>query len=235
MKNLITLLLMGLLSINTAYAAGSSVTLDHVEIDITDQASLQRGAQTFINYCLSCHSASFMRYNRMAKDIGLTDDQVKDSLMFASDKIGDTMTIAMRPDDAKKWFGVTPPDLSVISRSRGTDWLYTYLRTFYLDGNKPMGTNNVAFKDVGMPHVLWEQQGYMAMDENSHSLALDSEGQLSKTEYDQMVADLVNFLAYLGEPSKLQRMELAKWVFLYLIILLLVAYPMKKAFWKDIH
>jgi ubiquinol-cytochrome c reductase cytochrome c1 subunit len=155
--------------------------------------------------------------------------------MFASDKIGDTMTIAMRPDDAKKWFGVTPPDLSVISRSRGTDWLYTYLRTFYLDGNKPMGTNNVAFKDVGMPHVLWEQQGYMAMDENSHSLALDSEGQLSKTEYDQMVADLVNFLAYLGEPSKLQRMELAKWVFLYLIILLLVAYPMKKAFWKDIH
>jgi ubiquinol-cytochrome c reductase cytochrome c1 subunit len=235
MKNLIILLLMGLLSINTAYAAGSSVTLDHVEIDITDQASLQRGAQTFINYCLSCHSASFMRYNRMAKDIGLTDDQVKDSLMFASDKIGDTMTIAMRPDDAKKWFGVTPPDLSVISRSRGTDWLYTYLRTFYLDGNKPMGTNNVAFKDVGMPHVLWEQQGYMAMDENSHSLALDSEGQLSKTEYDQMVADLVNFLAYLGEPSKLQRMELAKWVFLYLIILLLVAYPMKKAFWKDIH
>lgn len=235
MKNLITLLLMGLLSINTAYAAGSSVALDHVEIDITDQASLQRGAQTFINYCLSCHSASFMRYNRMAKDIGLTDDQVKDSLMFASDKIGDTMTIAMRPDDAKKWFGVTPPDLSVISRSRGTDWLYTYLRTFYLDSNKPMGTNNVAFKDVGMPHVLWEQQGYMAMDEDSHSLALDSEGQLSKTEYDQMVADLVNFLAYLGEPSKLQRMELAKWVFLYLIILLLVAYPMKKAFWKDIH
>jgi ubiquinol-cytochrome c reductase cytochrome c1 subunit len=235
MKNLIALLLMGLLSINTAYAAGSSVALDHVEIDITDQASLQRGAQTFINYCLSCHSASFMRYNRMAKDIGLTDEQVKDSLMFASDKVGDTMTIAMRPDDAKKWFGVTPPDLSVISRSRGTDWLYTYLRTFYLDSNKPMGTNNVAFKDVGMPHVLWEQQGYMAMDEDSHSLALESKGKLSKTEYDQMVADLVNFLAYLGEPSKLQRMELAKWVFLYLIILLLVAYPMKKAFWKDIH
>jgi ubiquinol-cytochrome c reductase cytochrome c1 subunit len=235
MKNLITLLLMGLLSLNTAYAAGSSVALDHVEIDITDQASLQRGAQTFINYCLSCHSASFMRYNRMAKDIGLTDDQVKDSLMFASDKVGDTMTIAMRPDDAKKWFGVTPPDLSVISRSRGTDWLYTYLRTFYLDGNKPMGTNNVAFKDVGMPHVLWEQQGYMAMDESTHTLTLDSEGQLSKTEYDQMVGDLVNFLAYLGEPSKLQRMELAKWVFLYLIILLLIAYPMKKAFWKDIH
>ncbi len=235
MKNLITLLLTALLSINTAFAAGSSVALDHVEIDITDQASLQRGAQTFVNYCLSCHSASFMRYNRMAKDLGLTDDQVKESLMFASDKIGDTMTIAMRPQDAKKWFGVTPPDLSVISRSRGTDWLYTYLRTFYLDSNKTMGTNNVAFKDVGMPHVLWEQQGYQAMNHETHALELDSEGELTKTEYDQMVADLVNFLAYLGEPSKLQRMELAKWVFLYLIILLLVAYPMKKAFWKDIH
>lgn len=235
MRKLITLFLMALVSVNTAFAAGSSVPLDHVEIDITDQASLQRGAQTFVNYCLSCHSASFMRYNRMAKDIGLTDDQVKESLMFASDKVGDTMTIAMRADDAKKWFGVTPPDLSVISRSRGTDWLYTYLRTFYLDSEKPMGTNNVAFKDVGMPHVLWEQQGYQAMDADSHALALDGEGQLTKTEYDQTVADLVNFLAYLGEPSKLQRMALAKWVFLYLVIFLLVAYPMKKAFWRDIH
>jgi ubiquinol-cytochrome c reductase cytochrome c1 subunit len=223
------------MSINTAYAAGGAVHLDEVEIDITDQASLQRGAKTFVNYCLSCHAASFMRYNRMAKDIGLTDEQVKDNLMFASEKIGDTMTIAMRPDDAKKWFGVTPPDLSVISRSRGTDWLYTYLRTFYIDDAKTMGTNNVAFKDVGMPHVLWEQQGYQALNHDTHELELAVEGKLTKTEYNQMVADLVNFLAYLGEPSKLQRMALAKWVFLYLIIFLLVAYPMKKAFWRDIH
>jgi ubiquinol-cytochrome c reductase cytochrome c1 subunit len=223
------------MSINTAYAAGGAVHLDEVEIDITDQASLQRGAKTFVNYCLSCHAASFMRYNRMAKDIGLTDEQVKDNLMFASEKIGDTMTIAMRPDDAKKWFGVTPPDLSVISRSRGTDWLYTYLRTFYIDDAKTMGTNNVAFKDVGMPHVLWEQQGYQALNHDTHELELVVEGKLTKTEYNQMVADLVNFLAYLGEPSKLQRMALAKWVFLYLIIFLLVAYPMKKAFWRDIH
>jgi ubiquinol-cytochrome c reductase cytochrome c1 subunit len=223
------------MSINTAYAAGGAVHLDEVEIDITDQASLQRGAKTFVNYCLSCHAASFMRYNRMAKDIGLTDEQVKDNLMFASEKIGDTMTIAMRPDDAKKWFGVTPPDLSVISRSRGTDWLYTYLRTFYIDDAKTMGTNNVAFKDVGMPHVLWEQQGYQALNHDTHELELAVEGKLTKTEYNQMVADLVNFLAYLGEPSKLQRMALAKWVLLYLIIFLLVAYPMKKAFWRDIH
>jgi len=235
MRNLITLLLMTLMSINTAYAAGGGVHLDEVEIDITDQASLQRGAKTFVNYCLSCHAASFMRYNRMAKDIGLTEEQLKDNLMFASDKVGDTMTIAMRPQDAKKWFGVTPPDLSVISRSRGTDWLYTYLRTFYLDDAKTMGTNNVAFKDVGMPHVLWEQQGYQAMSHETHALELETEGKLSKTEYNQLVADLVNFLAYVGEPSKLQRMALAKWVLLYLVIFLLVAYPMKKAFWRDIH
>jgi ubiquinol-cytochrome c reductase cytochrome c1 subunit len=144
------------------------------------------------------------------------------------------MTVAMRAEDAKKWFGVTPPDLSVISRSRGTDWLYTYLRTFYLDSSKPMGTNNLAFKDVGMPHVLWEQQGYAALDESNH-LALVEEGEISSFAYDQQIYDLVNFLAYLGEPSKLQRMALAKWVFLYLIIFFLVAYPLKKAFWKDVH
>lgn len=217
-----------------AIAASEGVHLDHADIDITDQASLQRGAKTFVNYCLSCHSASYMRYNRMAKDLGLTDDQVKDNLMFASDKIGETMTVAMRAEDAQKWFGVTPPDLSVISRARGTDWLYTYLRTFYLDESRPMGTNNMAFKDVGMPHVLWEQQGYLAKDEHGE-LVEAKQGPLSKHEYDGMVNDLVNFLAYIGEPSKLQRMELAKWVLLYLALFFFVAYPLKKAFWRDIH
>jgi ubiquinol-cytochrome c reductase cytochrome c1 subunit len=233
MKSVILTLFIGFFSAQI-FAAGGSMTLDEIDVDITDQASLQRGAKTFMNYCLSCHSASYMRYNRMAKDLGLTDDQVKDNLMFASDKVGDTMTVAMRAEDAKKWFGVTPPDLSVISRSRGTDWLYTYLRTFYLDSSKPMGTNNLAFKDVGMPHVLWEQQGYAALDESNH-LALVEEGEISSFAYDQQIYDLVNFLAYLGEPSKLQRMALAKWVFLYLIIFFLVAYPLKKAFWKDVH
>jgi ubiquinol-cytochrome c reductase cytochrome c1 subunit len=233
MKSVILTLFIGFFSAQI-FAAGGSITLDEIDVDITDQASLQRGAKTFMNYCLSCHSASYMRYNRMAKDLGLTDDQVKDNLMFASDKVGDTMTVAMRAEDAKKWFGVTPPDLSVISRSRGTDWLYTYLRTFYLDSSKPMGTNNLAFKDVGMPHVLWEQQGYAALDESNH-LALVEEGEISSFAYDQQIYDLVNFLAYLGEPSKLQRMALAKWVFLYLIIFFLVAYPLKKAFWKDVH
>lgn len=218
-----------------ALAASGGVHLDHVEIDITDKASLQRGAQTFVNYCLSCHEASFMRYNRMAKDLGLTEDQVKENLMFASDKIGDTMTVAMRPEDAQKWFGVTPPDLSVIARARGTDWLYTYLRTFYLDESRPMGTNNLAFKDVGMPHVLWEQQGYLAKDEATGKLVQASEGELSQHAYNEMTHDLVNFLAYISEPSKLERMALAKWVLLYLIIFFLVAYPLKKAFWKDVH
>jgi len=215
--------------------ASESVHLEKVEIDLSDKASLQRGAQTFVNYCLSCHQAAYMRYNRMGKDLGLTGQQVKDNLMFASDKIGDTMTVAMRSQDAKKWFGTTPPDLSVISRSNGVDWLNGYLRSFYLDGSKTMGTNNAVFKDVGMPHVLWQQQGYLHRDEESGHLSAETEGELSKYDYDLMVADLVNFLAYIGEPSKIQRLELAKWVLLYLFILFLVVYPMKKAFWKDIH
>ena len=237
MRTLIIALFMGLLSVSTGQimAAGGGVHLDPVEINLSDKASLQRGAKTFINYCLSCHSASFMRYNRMAKDIGLTDDQVRENLMFASDKIGDTMTIAMRSKDAKKWFGVVPPDLSVISRARGTAWLNTYLRSFYLDESKPMGTNNTGFKDVGMPHGLWQQQGYLSHNEETGHLAQDSEGEMSNHEYNTMVADLVNFLAYIGEPSKIQRLALGKWVLLYLFILFLVVYPMKKAFWKDIH
>jgi ubiquinol-cytochrome c reductase cytochrome c1 subunit len=217
-----------------AMAASGPVELDHIEIDITDQASLQRGAQTFVNYCLSCHSASFMRYKRMAKDLGLTEDQVKENLMFASDKIGDAMTVAMRAEDAEKWFGVTPPDLSVISRASGTDWLYTYLRTFYQDESRPMGTNNVAFKDVGMPHVLWEQQGYLSKDDHG-DLSQAVKGKLSEHDYNQQVYDLVNFLAYVGEPSKLQRMALAKWVLLYLFIFFIIAYALKKAYWEDVH
>lgn len=235
MRTLIFALFIGLMSATSSqvFAASGGIHLEPVDIDLSDKASLQRGAKTFVNYCLSCHSASFMRYNRMAKDLELTDEQVIENLMFASEKIGDTMTIAMRADDAKKWFGVTPPDLSVISRARGTDWLNTYLRTFYLDETKPTGTNNLAFKDVGMVHVLWQQQGYLANTEGHLSNA--SAGKLSSSEYNGMIADLVNFLAYIGEPSKIQRLALGKWVLLYLFIFFLVAYPMKKAFWKDIH
>ena len=239
MRTLIFTVFIGLMSMTSisVMATSGGVHLDKVEIDLTDQASLQRGAQTFVNYCLSCHQASYMRYNRMAKDLGLTEEQVINNLMFASEKIGDTMTVAMRADDAKKWFGVTPPDLSVISRSKGTDdWLYTYLRTFYLDESKQAtGTNNLTFKDVGMPHVLWQQQGYLAQDEETHDLISVTDGTVSSREYNVMIQDLTNFMAYVGEPSKLQRLALGKWVLLYLVIFFLVAYPMKKAFWRDIH
>jgi ubiquinol-cytochrome c reductase cytochrome c1 subunit len=238
MRTLIFTLFISLIAITSspmAIAASGGVHLDKVEIDITDQASLQRGAKTFVNYCLSCHEASYMRYNRMAKDIGLTDKQVAENLMFSSDKVGDTMTVAMRAEDAKKWFGVVPPDLSVIARAKGTDWLYTYLRTFYLDNAKAMGTNNTTFKDVGMPHVFWQEQGYLTTDDESHKLVSATTGSVSSHEYNLMIKDLTNFLAYIGEPSKLQRLALAKWVLLYLVLFFLVAYPMKKAFWRDIH
>lgn len=216
------------------FAASGQIRLDPVAIDLSDKASLQRGAKTFMNYCLSCHSAAYMRYNRMGKDLGLSDAQVAESLMFASDKVGDTMTVAMRPEDAKKWFGVVPPDLSVISRARGTDWLYSYLRNYYLDSNKPMGTNNLIFKDVGMPHVLWQEQGYVRKDSDNKLHALTGD-QTTAFEYNIMIRDLVNFLAYIGEPSKIERLALGKWVLLYLALFFFVAYPLKKAFWEDVH
>ena len=220
-------------TLNPAYAASPQLQLKPVDIDLSDKASLQRGARTFMNYCLTCHSASYMRYNRMGKDLGLTDEQVKTSLMFASEKVGETMTIAMRPEDAKKWFGSIPPDLSVISRARGADWLYSYFQTFYLDNKKVMGTNNSTFKNVGMPHVLWQDQGYLQKGTNGDLTRL-SEGDLPKGDYDEMIRDLVNFLAYIGEPSKIQRLALGKWVLIYLALFFFVAYPLKKVIWEDI-
>ena len=225
--------LLAFFTLNPAYAASAQLQLKSVDIDLSDKASLQRGARTFMNYCLTCHSASYMRYNRMGRDLGLTDEQVKDSLMFASEKVGETMTIAMRPDDAKKWFGSIPPDLSVISRARGAEWLYSYFQTFYIDNKKVMGTNNSTLKNVGMPHVLWQDQGYLQKGTNGDLTRL-SEGDLTKDEYDEMARDLVNFLAYIGEPSKIQRLALGKWVLIYLALFFFVAYPLKKVIWEDV-
>lgn len=216
-------------------AAPSGAKLDSFKVDLYDQASLQRGAQIFTNYCLSCHAASYMRYNRMGEYLGLSDEQVMENLMFATDKIGETMEIAMRPEDAKKWFGVTPPDLSVIARARGTDWLYSYLRNFYLDDTRPMGTNNPFLVNASMPHVLWEQQGFLALDGESAEMSLASEGDLTPRQYDRYVGDLVNFLAYISEPSKLDRLALGKWVLLYLAFFFVIALALKKAYWKDVH
>ncbi len=237
MKALMIAAIMAMISLGSAplMAASSGATLDHFEVDLRDQASLQRGAQIFTNYCLSCHSASLMRYNRMAKDLGISEELVIENLMFTTDKIGNTMDVAMRPEDAKKWFGVTPPDLSVIARARGTDWLYSYLRHFYLDDSRPMGTNNPFLVNASMPHVLWEQQGFLEKDPETGEMTLVREGELTPHQYDEYVGDLVNFLAYISEPSKLQRLALGKWVLLYLALFFVIALALKKAYWKDVH
>ena len=237
MKKIITLfaLLMPLLAV-----ANEGVKLDHAPIDPNNQESLQRGAKMFVNYCLNCHSAAYMRYNRLA-DIGLSDAQIKANLMFASEKVGDPMTIAMNKKDAKLWFGAAPPDLSVQARAyaNGPDWLYTYLRGFYRDDTHPTGWNNTVYDKVAMPHVLWQLQGQQVLkvDEKTeeHTLVLDKPGTLSPAEYDASVADLVNYLVYMAEPAKSKRMHLGLIVLLFLGLMFVLTYYLKKEFWKDIH
>jgi ubiquinol-cytochrome c reductase cytochrome c1 subunit len=241
MKKTILAILMVLPTL--AMAAGGSYT-EKVDYDLHNKESLQNGAKLFVNYCLSCHSAAYQRYNRMGEDLGLTDAQVKANLMFASEKVGETMTVALQTEDAKKMFGTKVPDLSVVARARGADWLYTYLRTFYKDESRPFGVNNVTFPDVGMPHVLWELEGMKKLvnaDEmkahpgTAPKFEKISDGKMSAVEYDNAMRDLTAFMVYIGEPAKLVRYELGVWVILFLVILFLVAYPMKKEFWKDIH
>lgn len=231
MKKLSVLLL---LLPSFAMAAGGGVPLDKAPIDLSDKESLKNGAKLFMNYCLSCHSAKFMRYKRMADDLGMSDQEVLDNLVYTGAKIHDTMEIAMPADQASKWFGTTPPDLSVISRSRGDDWLYTYLRGFYKDPSRPMGVNNIAFKDVGMPHVLAGLQGNQSLKEDG-TLVVDGSGTMSVEEYDKAVGDLVNFLAYVGEPVKAYRMTLGWYVLGFLLIMLILTYRLKKEYWKDVH
>lgn len=218
--------------------ANEHVKLDHAPIDPSNQVSLQRGAKTFVNYCLNCHSASYMRYNRL-QDIGLTDAQIKANLLFAGDKVGDTMTVAMPKADAKAWFGATPPDLSVEARARGADWLYSYLRGFYRDDTRPTGWNNTVYDKVAMPHVLWELQGQQVLKVNEateeHVLVLDKPGTISPAEYNLMVADLVNYLVFMAEPFKERDKHLGLLVLAFLGLLFVLTYALKKEFWKDIH
>ncbi len=235
-----------LMSVSVAASATGSGHLLHMDVNLADQTSLQRGARTFTNYCLSCHSAAYMRYNRMGEDLGISDDVIKANFIFGDKKVGDTMTVSMQKDDAVNLFGVAPPDLSVVARARGADWLYTYFKTFYIDESRPFGVNNLVFKDVGMPHVLWSLQGMQRLDKPEASeglhhnpthedLHLVSPGTQSEEEYDQTVRDLVNFLVYLGEPIKLKRNKIGIWVMLYLLIFLMVAYMLKKEYWRDVH
>lgn len=214
--------------------ANAEVHLDKAPIDPSDQASLQRGARTFINNCLNCHSANYMRYNRL-QDIGLTEKQIKENLLFTAEKVGDPMTSAMNKKDAKKWFGVLPPDLSVEVRARGEDWAYTYMRSFYRDETRPSGWNNLVFDKVAMPHVFYELQGEQALDHETHTLKLTKSGRMSVEEYNAMVGDLTNYMAYMSEPAKQQRNHLGWFVLLFLGVLLVLTYKLKKAYWKDIH
>jgi ubiquinol-cytochrome c reductase cytochrome c1 subunit len=198
-------------------AAEAGHPLDRAPIEPRDLVSLQAGARTYVNYCLGCHGLQYMRYNRLT-DLGLTEQQIADNLMFTADKIGETMKVALSTQDGKAWWGVPPPDLSVIARVRGADWLYTYLRTFHRDDKTPTGWNNRVFPNAAMPHVLWKVQ----------------EGQ-STVQYDRTVRDLVNFLVYVGEPAAQSRKAWGVVVLFVLGVLFVLAYAMKNAFWKDVR
>lgn len=234
--------------------AEGGVPLDKFPTErMNDVSSLQNGAKLFVNYCLNCHSASYMRYNRM-HDIGLTDQQIKENLLFASSKVGDTMHVALDPKQAKLYFGAVPPDLSVIARSRasergsGADYLYTYLRSFYRDDSRPTGWNNIAFPNVGMPHALWQLQGQQKAifeqvknpedptktDEVFKGFELAVPGTMTPAEYNSNVADLVAYLQWMGEPAQAQRVRLGVWVLLFLAMMTVFAWRLNAAYWKDV-
>ena len=223
----------------TVLAAGAAVHLDKAPDVQDDKAALQNGAKVFVNYCLSCHGLSFVRYNRLT-ELGLTDQQVRDNLMFTADKIGEQMRVAARSAEQKQWFGAAPPDLSLVARARasgdgsGADWLYTYMRSFYRDSERATGWNNTLFANVGMPHVLWELQGQQKLNHETHQLERDVPGQMSPAEYDKMTADLVGFLVWAGEPGAGFRKQLGVGVLLFLVVLLGVSYALKKEYWKDV-
>ncbi len=255
MKKFIATLLIGL-----GLASGAMANTGGMEWDkfpkekMTDVASLQNGAKIFVNYCLNCHAAAFMRYNRL-RDIGLTEAQIKGNLMFATEKVGDVMKVSLDPKQAKDWFGATPPDLTVIARSRadgakgsGADYLYTYMRTFYRDETKATGWNNLAFPSVAMPHVLWEMQGQRAAkfveeaDPHDHAKKVHvfkgfeqlTPGTMDARAYDNAVGDLVAYLQWMGEPAQAQRFRLGVLVLLGLGIFTLFAWRLNASYWKDV-
>ncbi len=226
----------------SVFASGGEVKLEHADIDLSDNASLERGAKNYVTYCLGCHSIKHMRYKRIAIDLELDEKEVLQVITPYGANIYDKMHTAMNRHDATKWFGTYPPDLSLISRSRGADWLYIYLKSFYKDPSKPMGVNNTVFEDVGMPNVLWQLQGEQiaitATEDGKdviEELQQISAGQMSPKEFDQFVNDLVNFLEYAGEPVQLERERMGKYVLFFLLMFTVVAFLLKREYWKDIH
>jgi ubiquinol-cytochrome c reductase cytochrome c1 subunit len=252
------MLALALLAAPLAAVAAEGATLDRLPADVNpnDPVSLQRGAQVYVNYCMGCHSAGYMRYNKL-QEIGLSEQQIRDNLIFTGAKVGELMKTAMDSRDSKEWFGAPPPDLSVIARSRsshagsGADWLYSYLRGFYRDPSRPSGWNNTVYPNVGMPHVLWQLQGEQALEAQVRSIPIGNKGEVRKYEeqklvlvkpgamrpavYDRMVADLVNFLVYVGEPARQLRVELGIWVLMVLAAFTFLSYLIKKEYWKDVH
>jgi ubiquinol-cytochrome c reductase cytochrome c1 subunit len=234
-----------------AMASGGGALVQHAGNDVADVASLQRGARNFVNYCMGCHSAKYIRFNKLQEDLQLTDEQMQQNLMFRAKKTDELMEVSMMPADAERWFGQTPPDLTLVARSRGTDWLYSFLKSFYLDERAATGTNNLLLPGASMPHVLWELQGLQ--EAVFHTSEIDGvavehfgepayfeafevvqQGELSTEEYDQFVRDLVNFLDWAGSPEQLDRQRLGIWVIIFLFVFLIFAYLLKVEIWKDV-
>jgi ubiquinol-cytochrome c reductase cytochrome c1 subunit len=222
--------------------AEENSNLQQANFDPEDRGSIVHGAKSFVKYCLGCHSIKHIRYQRIAKDFGIDDAKVLAEVAPQGATIYDQMTTAMNAHDSEKWFGIQPPDLSLVARSRSADWLYSYLKSFYTDTTKPLGTNNLIFKDVGMPNVFWQLQGeqtasFTTVDgqEVIDKLGHETPGTLSEQEFDALINDMVNFLVYVGEPIKMERERLGKYVLFFLIMFFVIAYMLKKEYWKDVH
>jgi len=247
MRTLITALALLVLPVTAMAAGGHGPELEPSNIDLKDKASLQRGAKYFTNYCMGCHSLQYMRYQRMAEDLGIPSDELQENLLFGDAKPTDMMTTALRSEDGVKWFGTQIPDLTLVTRWRSPDWVYSYLKSYYVDDTRPYGVNNLVFPDVGMPHPFVHLQGlqapvYAEAHGDDHGggghvidVKLVEPGLLTPQEYDEMVRDITNFLTYVGEPSKLERRQLGLYVLLFLGLLFILAYFLKREFWKDVH
>jgi ubiquinol-cytochrome c reductase cytochrome c1 subunit len=231
---LVIVLCIAALTSASVLAAGPSIPLDKAPNDLSDKESLKKGFKTYINYCLGCHQLQYQRYNRTFTDLGIDEAEGIKDFMYTGEKPGDHITNTMSKKEAGKWFGNAPPDLTLEARLRNPDWIYTYLRSFYIDESRPFGVNNKVFKDVGMPHVLQDLQGVSIKDENGN-LSPAMGGSLTTEEYDVVIRDLTNFLEYVGEPNKLERKAIGYWVLAFLFFFFIIAYFLKKEYWKDVH
>ena len=252
MKKILLVLLAAVMLVPMLATASSGAHLYKAPIDINDKESLRRGAKNFADYCYSCHAASFMRFNRIAKDLEMSEDEVREMMIHTFNekgvptKIGDLMTVSMTDEFAKDTFGTAVPDLTLAARARGADWIYTYLRSFYVDPDSPTGFNNVVFPDVGMPHVLWSLQGLqeavykteihdnIEIEMIGHLESIQA-GKLSRVEYDMFLGDLTNFMVYIAEPIQVERRSMGWKVLLFLVVLFFFAFALKKEYWKDVH